>query len=807
MSATHPDRPMPSLPATTDNRNWFQQRLDNDEIDLLALFKTVWRRRWAIGSLALVVMALAALITSNMTPIYSASVTLLIEPPAQRVVSIEQIYSPEGAGGRDFMGTQVELLQSRGLRERVVRELSLHTHYEFDPGQQEPPLIDVRGWLRSIQGSLAEFEITRLIPGVTPEDIVDDDDTVVALSEDQLIERTVRALGGRLDVEPVRNSQLVIIRVEMADRFMAAEIANAISRGYIERQMEAAVDQSLSAVNWMSGRMDELRVNLRDAEQRLQAYRDEFDLVDVSGILTVSANELSSLSERLINARQRRAEAESRYRQIDTMRDQGWERISSVPAVMSNELVREFKSDEARTRARIEELGTRYGPRHPTMVAAQSDLVAARTNLRTQVEQVVASIETEFQLAVANERALRDALDQNRDEVQELSRRDFEFQELQREVSSNRALYDTFLTRMQETSATVDLDPINARVIDSAEVPNSPVRPRSELIIVLSGMLAGMGGMGLALLVVALDSTFRGSEEVEETLNLPVLGIVPDVGKHTERHELSHKFLDNDAKTFAEALRTIRTGVLLSGADRPLKRLLVTSTIPGEGKSTVTTNLAFALQQMENTVLIDADMRRPTLAKAFNLPPGTPGLANVILGHARLSDAVIEVDGLNLLPAGVVPPNPLELLSSESFRSILDTLTQRYDRVLIDSPPVQAVSDALLLGTKVDAVVYVINAHRTQRVHAMKAVGQMLQAGAPLFGTVLNQVNVQKSQRYGYTYGGYYDYYGYSETTEATSKNPLKRLFGGKKRGRSRLSGSEPFAASNRRSSDVEHKL
>nr|WP_237748587.1 CpsD/CapB family tyrosine-protein kinase [Nitrincola nitratireducens] len=278
--------------------------------------------------------------------------------------------------------------------------------------------------------------------------------------------------------------------------------------------------------------------------------------------------------------------------------------------------------------------------------------------------------------------------------------------------------------------------------------------------------MAGMLGVGLTLLLSALNNTFKGIEEVESKLNLPVLGILPLLSKK-DRKTMAHMFADNKDKTFAESIRTIRTGLVLSGIDKPHKVIMVTSSIPNEGKSTVAANLASALGQMESVILIEADMRRPTMARSFEFAPGTAGLANLISGTATLEEAINSVDGIDVLSAGVVPPNPLELLSNPRFKEVLEKISQKYDRVVIDSPPVQAVSDALVLSTHANAVVYVIKSDATARPLAIKGVGQLLQNNAPITGVVLNQVDIKKAKKQGYNYGGYYDYYGYSGGNKA----------------------------------------
>lgn len=741
--------------ATTHSRTLFSQQRDegDDEIDLLKLWRSIWQRKWSIITLALIVMMVSTLVVLSLTPIYRAASTLLIEQKQAKVVSIEQVYGLEG-NSNEYLQTQFELLKARSLAERVVRELNLTTHPEFDPRQQPEPLIDIKGLL-------ANFSLDKLIPATLPSDLDSELDPVEA----QIFDDVTKAFMERITIAPQGKSQLVKVQVDMADPVMAARAANMLSNGFIESQLEASMEMSATATTWMNSRMGELRSKLKTAEDTLQAYREKENLVDVGGVSTISAAELAATSERMIDARRNRAEAESMYRQVQSMRSAGWEKLASVSAVLGDPLIQQFKTNEAKAKAKVEELSKRYGARHPTMEAAHTELAAAQASLRGQVEQVVAGIERNYQLAMANESSLRSSVNANKAQIQDISRKEFKLRELQREVDSNRALYDTFLTRLKETAATSDLDSASARIVDKATVPTEPIKPKKALIVIIATLLAGFVGVGLVLLLDALNNTFKSTEEIENTLNLPVLGILPLV-KKSDRKEVANLFHNDTDKSFSEAIRTIRTSVVLSAMDEPHKILVVTSSIPGEGKSTVAANLSFALGQMEKVLLIDADMRRPTLAKNFGFPVGTPGLANLIAGTAKLEECIKHVDGVDMLSAGSVPPNPLELLSSERFIKVIDFLRNKYDRVIIDSPPTQAVSDALVLGTLANALIYVIRSEHTATPLVVKGIGQLLQSNAPVTGIVLNQVDIKKAQKNGYNYGGYYDYYGYSETAK-----------------------------------------
>lgn len=737
-------------------RNLIAQRqdADDDEIDLLKLWQTIWYRKWGIISLVLVVTMVAILAVLAITPIYRAAATLMIEQKGAKVVSIEQVYGLEGAGS-EYLQTQFELLKSRALAERVVRQLNLTTHAEFDPRQQPEPLIDIKGLL-------ANFDFNKVVPATMPGDLEDPE----ALTEAEIFDQVTRSFMERVTIAPQGKSQLVQVQVEMADAQTAAIAANALANGFIESQLEATMEMSMTATNWMNSRLGELRTKLKDSEDRLQAFREAENLVDVDGVTTISAAELSLTGDRMIDARRQRAEAESQYRQVQAMRGGGWQRLATIPAVLGHPLIQQFKTEQAKAQAKVEELSKRYGPRHPAMTAARSELSAAEGSLKGQVEQIVAGIERNYQLAIANENSLRASFDANKSQIQDISRKEFQLRELQREVDGNRALYDTFMTRLKETAATADLETANARVVDPATVPTEPVKPKKALIVAFAALLALFAGVGLTLLLDALNNTFKSTEEIESRLNIPVLGILPQL-KIQEHSELARMFTTDKEKSFSESIRTIRTGVVLSGMDHPHKVMVITSSIPGEGKSTVSANLAFALGQMERVLLIDADLRRPTLAKSFEFPVGTPGLANLIAGTARLEECIQQVDGIDMICAGTVPPNPLELLSSPRFAKAVEVLKNKYDRIIIDSPPTQAVSDAIVLSTFADSLLYVVKSASTHIPLVEKGVGQLLQNNAPVKGIVLNQVDIKKAKRYGYSYGGYYDYYGYSNTKTA----------------------------------------
>ena len=328
-------------------------------------------------------------------------------------------------------------------------------------------------------------------------------------------------------------------------------------------------------------------------------------------------------------------------------------------------------------------------------------------------------------------------------------------------------MYEAFFNRVSETSATGDLQTANARVVDPAIKPVVPVKPNKKLIVLLALVVSGMFGVALAFLLDILDSTIKNLDDVERKLDVPMLGLLPLVGKKQDdgdAEQMVRAFVGEGMDGFRESVRTLRTGLTLASMEQPASVILVTSSVPSEGKTTTSTNIAEAFGQMEKTLLIDCDMRRPSVAKKLGLAPNVPGLSNAVAYPDMLDECIQSRPelGIDVVSAGPIPPNPLELLGSKNFRDILDTLRGRYQRIIIDSAPMQAVSDALYLSTLVDGVVYVVKADATKDKLAQDGLGKLDNNNARVLGVVLNQVNIDREAKYADSYSGYYDVYGYS---------------------------------------------
>ncbi|MDF9907050.1 GumC family protein [Pseudomonas laurylsulfatiphila] len=743
---------------------------ESDTIDLLKLWRVIWHAKWNIAWFVVLCCALAVAVLSFITPQYLGSTTLLIKEKTPPVLTFQQVSDSGASTTADYLQTQQALLQSRDLAERVVKKLSLTTHPVTDPRQQTQAWFKPRQWLSDLNAGqwlpwLAYLPPEK--PAPTEQDIFND------VTQNLMLHTTVKFVG---------KSQLIEIAVELPDPDLAAAAANALALGYIDSQLDTSLKSSQTTTNWMNTRLVELRSNLRAAEDKLQAYREEQGLVDVDGVATISANELQMTGNRMIDARRNRAEAESQFRQAQSLSNGDMSRLSSVPAVLSNPLIQQFQAEVAKAQAKVEELSGRYGSKHPALISAQSELRTAQTSLRLQVQQVVAGIERQYQLAVASEGALQKSFNSNKAQIQNISRKEFQLREYQREVDSSRALYETFVTRLKETSATSDMDSAKARVVDPAITPMEPSKPHKTLIVAIVAVVASIIGVALAFLFETLSNTFRTDDSIESILNVPVLSVVPLVMKKSRR-QLARLFEDNDNPRFSETIRNLRTWLMLQSTEEPSQVVLITSTVPGEGKSTIANNLASSLAPLERVLLIDADLRQPTLSLNFDFPPDSPGFSNVIAGTARLEDCIRTVGNLDMLPAGSVsspsldlfdtprlpsPNDPLDtlrqppaqdLLSSPRVARMLDVLKSRYRHIVIDSPPAEMVSDALLLAKHSDAVIYVVKAESTSIDQVQKSLAMLQQSHAPVFGVVLNQVDLRKARKYDHSHSkSFYDY-------------------------------------------------
>jgi len=701
--------------------------------DLLLYWRSIYKHKWSIAGLATAIAVLAQVIVSLMTPIYRSTVTLMLEQNKAKFVSIEEVYSGVTTN-REYFQTQAEILKSRTLAARVVAKLDLVNHPEFDPRRQEPTM-----W----QQMLRQL-------GIGAERSAAD----AQWTQEALQSAVLGKFLGRLSVEPMRMSQLIKVSFESADRDTAARIANAVADSYIESDMDTRYQMSRRASDWLNDRVADLKKSLVQSERALQEYRDRERIVDAKGVAqSGAARPVEDLTRNLVDARQKRIEAEIAYNQVKNARD----KLDSIPVVMRNPTVARLKDIESDAEKKIAELSKRYGGEHSRMIQAEAELKQAKDSTRRQIETVVLSLSKEYEVARANEQAIERTLAEAKSYVQGINRKEFQLGALERDVATNRQIYEMFMNRFKETNAANDVkNNVIAHVVDPAIPAGGPVKPDNRRIVLNALIFGVLLGVVAALLLERLDNTVKSAEDVEEKLAQPMLAMLPLLtGKKAKT--VGRHYLDEPQSMFSEAIRTARTSVLLSAIDAPRKTLLVTSSIPNEGKTTFAVNLALAHAQTKKVLLINADMRRPSIAELLALDAAKPGLSSVVSGASNLADCLQGVSGssLHIITSGPIPPNPLELLLSQRFKEVMRVCNGAYDIIILDSPPVQLVSDAVVLSTMATGVLFVVKADSTPYQVARRCTRTLVGAGATLFGVVLNQLEFKKADHY---YGAYTSY-------------------------------------------------
>jgi polysaccharide biosynthesis transport protein len=711
-----------------------------ETLDIVEYWRAIAKRRWSILGLTLLVAILATLVVSAMRPTFRSTATILIEQGKSKVVSIEDVYN-QGSANREYFQTQVEILKSEDLARKTVQRLKLTTHPDYDPRQ----------------ASESAFSISKYFRDDGPR------------AEDDVLKAVIRKFRSELQIQLVRNSQLAQISFTAYDKELAAKVPNTMAELYIESDLEARVAMTSKATEWLRERMGELRSKVDASEKSLQEYRERERIVDAKNmVLSGASKQLEELTRSLVEARAKRAESESAYQLVQQVRA-GKSRADyeSIPAVIRHPLVQKMKESESDAERRLGDAAKRYGPEHPKMIQARAELESAKENTRRQIDFVISGLSREYEAARANEAAVERALAQSKNDIQGLNRKEFQLGILEREAAQNRNLYDMFVNRLKETSVGSDVQSTVARVIDPATVPSGPYAPKKTQIVGIAAAVALVISALLALLLDRLNNTLNSTASVEQRLGVPALGVLQKIkGNAGKKGFLSELAFFNDTQSvFSEAVRTVRTSVLMSSLDDKHKVVVITSSVPEEGKTTLSFNLACALGQVKKVLLVDADMRRPKIGRLIGRDSKQPGLSDLVVGSAQVSQCVQfnEKANIHILTAGTVPPNPLELLSSRRFEEVLEKLKEAFDIVVVDSAPLQLVSDSLILAQHASSVIYVVKADGTPYQVAQNGIKRLRRVNAPVLGVVLNQLDLEKAEKYYGEYSGYTSYKGYKK--------------------------------------------
>jgi len=690
---------------------------------LMAHARTVLARKALFAGVVVATFVPLAAWVMSMTPIYRATATVLVEASRARAVAIDEVYGA-ATGNREYFQTQAEVLKSRDVAARVVRDLRLDEHPAFDPRQRPPGLI-----ARS----------KALVPGLPAPRVPTDEEVEAA---------AISRVQAELDVSSVRMSQLIQVSYESPDPTLARDIATATAEAYIRADLDARLRMTQTAVSWLNGQLETLRQKVEVSERRVQAYRDASGVVGSRAAPDAgNARQLEEVAQRLVQARIQRAQLEQVVGQLGA----GTSDRYAVPAVFNNPSVARARDAESSAERKIAELKDQFGPAHPQYAAAQAELEAARRDMRRQAEAVIASVRNEYQTARATEQGLEAALSRSRGDIRDTTRKTVELEALEREAESDRQVYQTFLARVKETSATSDFRSPVARVIDPAIVPGAPVRPARKPLLALSLLVSLVLGAAAAIYRERSRMVLKTSDDVERLLEVPLLVAMPlvDAPPASAAKGLARARAMLREPGYGEAVRTAATGVQLALADVEHAVVAVTSSVPGEGKSTFA--VAFALEQSRTrrVLLIDADLRRPSIGEMLGMPGRLPGVRELVHGRT-VGECIhrIPETRLDVLPSARRSRNALDLLAHPRLPHALRELRRYYDLIVIDTPPIELFSDALLITRHVDGIAYVARASETPIAMVERGLARLRNADAPLLGVVLNAHDFTRAGRY-----------------------------------------------------------
>lgn len=740
---------------------------EKDTMHLRDYLLVLRKRRWLIASCFIVVVLLAGIFTVTMRPVYKAETILSIEPDDANLVSIEEVFSFD-ASNTEYYQTQYNIISSRTVAQRVIRELNLDESEEFFPKPGDSLVAQTVHWIKETIGEFKNAVKAMFKPPNVGEQ---------QLSEDEA--RMRAALGifsNRLVVEPVRNSRLVTISFEAYDPVLAKKITDAIAQAYIDYSLETRLATVQDAITWLNKRIATEREKVEQAEAEFQEFKDKHSIIsDFSeNIEQLKASKLAELRAKIVDAETEMIEARTRYQQTKSLMEQG-QPLDSIPAVLENQLILSIKQKEVELRNRKSELSRTYGPNHPQIRAVNAELATLETRMRNEAMKIMESLQNQYELSKARYDSLVASLNEQESQVLELNKLAAEYKTLQSNAVGAREIFNMLVQRFKEASVSEDMPTVNIHVVDAAQLPSDPVRPKTFLYLAAAAFFGLCLGLGVAFFLEYLDNTLKTPEDVKRWLAAPFLGVIPyqkGVASDTSGSLASV----NDPKSLAsEAYRSLRTSVLFSLADQEPKKFQVTSAGPGEGKTLTAINLAVTMAQNgSKTLVIDCDLRRPMVHKTMGLHRQR-GVSNILANPKEDIESLVQessIPNLYVLPAGPIPPNPSELLGGKRMQELLDHLTPMFDKIIVDTPPVTAVTDATLIASKVEGVIMVVRAFSTSRDVVRTGLDALRKINAKILGVVLNGVKLEKEGYYYYQY--YYYYYASDDTGRRSRKRKTK---------------------------------
>ncbi len=736
-------------------------RQDPSGAFLALIWRALRKHWWLVMAVTAAVTVVTSFYIMGRPKVFRASMTVKIDPVAIRPLG-RDVQTPGDSSEmlwatRDYYETQYKIIRSRAVAETVVRQLSLHRDSAFLSGLPATP-------------------------GLPPANAT--------------IEGAAGVIQGALTVEPIKNSRMVLMTFDDADPIRARRILAAVADAYIQQNLDAGLASVGNAGEWLNTQLAKLKTELEASELALHEYKKGKQLLSVSldDQSNMLRNEMVQLDQALTEARTKRERLAARIAQLNRVNpdDPTWLPASEL---LDNSVLAELRSTYVAAQTQFESL-TKAGKglNHPEVQSVEGNLSTARAAVIAEVKNIQESNRRDLTAAEQEIGGLSGLYGSAKQRALDLNLLEIEYGRLERNKENTQRLYSLVLERAKESDLATEMRFNNISVVDSPLVPGSPIKP----LVSQSIALGLFGGLLLGLMVVfareAMDRTVKTPTDVEHELGLTCLGLLPQIGqqespaKSTQRRRRAQVSADSGPPELhlhhhptsgaAEAMRAVRTNIFFMSPDKPFERLLVTSAGPAEGKTTVACSLAIAIAQSgKSVVLVDADLRRPRLRRIFGIEADRGGVTNALLDASLLDECVTKSDvpNLSILPTGPVPPNPSELLHSASFQRLLDSLSKRFDRVVIDSPPLVPVTDAAILSTLVDTTVVVVRGFKTRKDLARQAVRSLRDVNAPIAGVLLNDIDLTRGE---YGYYQYYSYKGGGYASTEASEGPATQTAG-----------------------------
>jgi len=704
------------------------------------------KRRWVVLASVVVIFGVVFIATMRATRIYEASGSIAINKSDPMMINFKD--SPNGPG--DYIDTtdietEIRILKSDLLALQVIKELGLDKRAEFGGGP----------------AATGDLQLT----------------TDALQPDSQHTTNLLNAFKGGLAVSSVTGTRIIDIHYRSADKNLAARVVNSLMTTYVEQNFKTRFESTMQASDWLSKQLVDLQMKVQTSQEKLVQYQKEHEILGADEKQNIITSKLDELNRELTAAESDRMEKESVYHLVQ---NQDPDTVAAAAtaidggkggAAVSSVLLERLRGQEVDLRIQIAQLNTQFGPSYPKVAQLNSQLKEVDAQIQVELKKALDHVRGEYMQALQRETLLREAMDRQKQEANKLNESAIEYSLLKRDVETNRTLYEGLLEKLKEAGVTAGLRSNNFRTVDVARVPTTPSEPNVPRNLAFALALGLTTGVGLAFLLEGIDNTVRTPEQAQMISSLPSLGMIPLGSRHgvesgskgrlsvTGSREAVELITQSRPQSqMAESYRALRTSLLLTSLGAPPKVILVTSALPQEGKTTTSLNCSIVLAQKGSRVLlIDADLRRPSVHKTLGMGPRT-GLSNVLTGSSTLQQATVRssvLPTLFVLPAGTPPPNPAELLASSNMADILAELRGQYDHIVIDTPPTLSVTDAVILSPRADTVVLVIRSGQTTKQALRRARDILVRVNARVSGVLLNAADLSSPDYY-----YYYEYQG-----------------------------------------------